>query len=287
MMGLMRHLREAGADLLTPTNPTAAARFVEGQRLDGVVAFFNAQRKGVLPFVAGVRGSERNGRTPVYVIASEVDAESVKRLSALGVASIMVAPAGAGEVVQRLERALAAPAARPRAYDVRVINCFLAAAREVLDFYLGTPAKVGRPAVKQGNRAAGFVTGLIAFSTDSQLGSLSATFEQAFVNILAGKIFGDATTPLDEAAYADLAGEMCNQVLGKAQANLAALGIKIRMGLPEVVVGPDHVVFHKVDEPIIMIPIRTGATTCVIEFAMGRDAAAESAPAPSGGGHPC
>jgi CheY-specific phosphatase CheX len=273
---LAPRLRAAGVELTVVTDARDIPKPANGA-LDGVLAFFNPHRPGMSQLLARARSTQAAARAPVLIVAGEVDADGVKRLAALGVADILMAPAGPDDIVARLERALAPPPSRPERYDVRLINAFVTAGREILEFYLGAAPEVGKPSIKQGNQAAGFVSGLIAFSASDSLGSLSATFDRRFVDLLAAKTFGESTTPLEDAAYADLAGEMCNQILGKAQASFAELGIRMQIGLPEVVVGEGHSVFHKVANPIIMIPIRSGETTCVIEFAMGRGVA----PAPA------
>jgi CheY-specific phosphatase CheX len=214
---------------------------------------------------------------PVAIVADALDAQGIKWLAAARVDTIVLAPKGADEVMLRLASTLT-PSRAPARYDVRLINCFLSGARDLFVFYLGPPLEIGRPRVKEGRTAAGFVSGLIAFSTQGQLGSLATTFERSFIDLLAAKVLGDDAGELDNAAYTDFAGEMCNQVLGKAQANFEGLGITMHMGLPEVAIGDGHAVVHRVNSSVIMTPISHSGTCCVVEFAVGRGISAEIHP---------
>jgi CheY-specific phosphatase CheX len=267
---LTGRLRTVGARVIVAKDVLAAAWYTDGERLDAVLAFFDRERQRIGELVRGVRESKVNARIPVHVVADDLDAGNVKLLASLGIANIIVAPKGADDVFQRFERALTGGRARAQRYDVRLINCFLAAAREILKFYLGAPPAVGRPQVKQDTKAVGFVTGLIAFTANGQFGSVAATFDRGFIDILALKTLGEAAG-LDDAGYTDLAGEMCNQILGKASSNFEQLGVSLRMGLPEVLIGPSHSVIHKIENPVIVIPFEAESASCVIEFTMNPD----------------
>jgi CheY-specific phosphatase CheX len=118
-----------------------------------------------------------------------------------------------------------------------------------------------------GEQTAGdYVTALIAFNGQGQMGSMALAFDQASIVAMAGKVFAPPGPKLDSAGIADLAGEMCNQVLGKTKANFLKLGLKMQMGLPEVVVGADHVVHHKVQSPVIQIAVTHPHANCRLEF---------------------
>jgi CheY-specific phosphatase CheX len=261
-------MRSAGVELLTVLTAAEARWHVRGERLDGIVVLLDQMRPAVSQFLHDVRTSRLNGRTPLAVVADTLDAQGIKWLAAARVDALVLAPAGVEEVLLRLASTLT-PARSSARYDVRLINCFLSAARDLLHFYLPAPLEVGRPRVKQGTAAAGFVSGLIGFSTDGHLGSLATTFERSFIDLLAAKVLGDGAGVLDDAAYTDFAGEICNQVLGKAQANFGGLGIAMQMGLPEVAIGDGHALVHRVSSPVIMTPIVHGDTRCVLEFALG------------------
>jgi len=271
---LLPPLRSARVEVLKALNPAAAKWHVEGERLDGIVVLIDQVRSPMRQFLRDVRESPLNGRVPVAIVADALDAEGIKWLAAARVDTIVLAPKGADEVMLRLASTLT-PSRGPTRYDVRLINCFLTGARDLFEFYLGPPLEIGRPRVKEGSTAVGFVSGLIAFSTGGQLGSLSTTFERSFLDLLAAKVLGDDAGEMDNAAYADFAGEMCNQVLGKAQTNFEGLGIAIHMGLPEVGIGDGRTVVHQVNSSVIMTPMTHSGAGCVIEFAVGGGVSAE------------
>jgi hypothetical protein len=46
------------------------------------------------------------------------------------------------------------------------------------------------------------------------------------------------------------------------------LGIQSSSGLPEVVLGKDHVVIHKVKNPVMFVGVNVGGVSCEVEFCL-------------------
>lgn len=256
--------------------------YMEGERFDGIVAWLGKRRNADLQFIAVVRQDKKHRDAPIFVVAAEVDADCVKKLAELGITNIILAPNGLADIVGRIDRGLAPPKKKAESYDVRFINCFVAAAAEVLEFYLDGKPRYGKPALKRdaaGDKA--FATGMIAFNGGSQMGSMSLRFDKGFLEALAKKTFGEGYVLPDAAAFADLAGEMCNQVLGKAKAEFGKINVKMQIGLPQVATAPQALA-HAVANPVIMLPIQlakaAGEALCILEFAMGQSVEFEVLP---------
>ena len=113
------------------------------------------------------------------------------------------------------------------------------------------------------------VSGLIGFVSEGSRGSMSMTLNTAFLNLLSETLFGenpekDDTTKLNY----DIAGELCNQVLGRVKSNFATIGLKIKVGLPDLIVGENHFIIHRVSGQILTIPVTVDDARCVIECCM-------------------
>ena len=154
-------------------------------------------------------------------------------------------------------------------YDPRVVKCFVKGAMEVISFYVGQDPTVIKPKRKEEKVAKGYVTGRIEFRLKSSRGSMSITLSKEFLPILAEKVFFGNEVNLDDQTASDLAGEMCNQVLGKTKLIFEKLGIHIRIGLPEFSIGEGHVIDHKINEPVVEIGLVSKEKEISIEFTMG------------------
>jgi CheY-specific phosphatase CheX len=73
---------------------------------------------------------------------------------------------------------------------------------------------------------------------------------------------------LDKEMIADLMGEMCNQVCGRLKVAFGELGIKSNIGLPEVVMGENHVVVHKVQSPVLCVPLKIAGSALEVELCL-------------------
>jgi CheY-specific phosphatase CheX len=63
-------------------------------------------------------------------------------------------------------------------------------------------------------------------------------------------------------------GEMCNQVCGRLKVAFGELGIKSNIGLPEVVMGENHVVVHKVQSPVLCVPLKIAGSALEVELCL-------------------
>lgn len=278
-LGLSQALSDAKANPFVARGLTNALWYIDGAKFNLVVVISKLKKEAPLDAVRAIRANKRSAKTPIVLLCETADADFIKRASQAGVASILTPPFDVKAVVEKLAAAVTPPK-KASGYDVRLINCFLEAIKEVMLFYLGGTAQIGKPGIKSTTtESTAYVTGLIAFNGQGQMGSMSLSFTHASINHLGRKVFGQDDIKLDAAGIADLAGELCNQVLGRTKANFLALGLKMQIGLPEVVIGEKHVVFHKVNNPVITVPVTHPDAGCIMEFSIGEGVEEEIAPA--------
>lgn len=269
IVGMLRQsLLDEGCKVVTAQNGTQAASLIRSEKFDGMLLDIKLPGMSGLQVAAVSKSSDKNAKMPIIIISGALDADVIAKAKNLGIVDLVVKPFSTDAVHQKLETKFESDQKDPKTYDVRVINCFLSAVQEILQFYLETPPALGKPVIKIGTKCKGYVSGVIGLSGDGIVGSSSITFERALLHVLAKKVFMDPEITLTEEICGDLAGELCNQICGKVKVNFAKLGIRINIGLPEVVIGEHHVLVHKTNNPIISIPVQHSGSTCVAEFNM-------------------
>jgi CheY-specific phosphatase CheX/ActR/RegA family two-component response regulator len=277
-LGLSQALTDAKANPFVARSLSNALWYIDGAKFQLVVVTTKAKKDGALDTIRAVRANKRSAKTPIVLLCEAADADFVQRASASGVVSIFTPPFELKTLVDKLAQGINPPK-KASGYDVRLINCFLDAIREVMVFYLGGTTQIGKPGLKSAAESNAYVTGLIAFNGQGQMGSMSLSFDLKSISHLAKKVFGQDDIKLDPAGIADLAGELCNQVLGRTKANFLNLGLKMQIGLPEVVVGEKHVVFHKTNNPVITVLVTHPDASCGMEFSIGEGVEEDIAPA--------
>lgn len=222
-----------------------------------------------LQVAAIARTVKENRATNIYVISGLLTENTRITAQSLKIKHFIDKPVDLAELSQKLNVDF-----RPKqktAYDVRVINAFLDAASEIYTFYFQeTPQRGKMNLQQQGQPEKGFCTGLIALMGDGFVGSMGLSLTAPFIKKLAETLFQGMDVKYDNDFIADLTGEMCNQVLGKVKINFAQMGISVRIGLPEVITGKNHIIHHKVANPVVCIPIGKGSEIFEIQFVLSK-----------------
>lgn len=269
---LKEGLEKAGKKVFVSSDGTHAILLADNDRFHAAIIEGKLPTMSGLQVAASMRLSAFNSKCALYVIVNQDDEEGKARAKQIGGITVFEKPVEARVIIEKL---LGKEKSQPSAYDVRILNCFMEAVREVMEFYFGHPPDMGRPFIKTDRKARGYVSSLISLTSAKTAGSVSVTCGRPFLNILADKVFQGQNTVLDDTGIADLTGEMCNQITGKVKLNLAQIGMAVKIGLPKVVIGVDHVVVHSANTPIITIPISVEGHDCAIEFCLTEGAEGE------------
>jgi len=127
----------------------------------------------------------------------------------------------------------------------------------------------GKPGVKNGSRAKGDVTGIIAMNSPQGNCSLAISFESDAIFNITNKMLGESVSSIDD-TVTDLVGEVTNMATGNAKLLLESDGYDFTMATPIVVKGAGHEIKHAVEGKIIVIPFETGAGKFYIEVGFDR-----------------
>lgn len=223
-----------------------------------------------LHVAASARNSKINRDAQLFVVSGSIDQSSLERAKLLRIVKVFVKPVPPDMIAATLTESLQRKTAVLR-YDVKLINAFIESASEVFKFYFQQEPKRGKPVVTDPQKPArGHVTGLIGFTGTDFVGSLAVSLNGHFLDEITKQLFQGAAIELNEELITDITGELCNQILGKVKINFARLGVAVTIGLPEVIVGKGHRVVHKVNNPVIAIPIGVEKLAFEIMFCLSK-----------------
>ena len=221
-----------------------------------------------LQVAAIARTIKHNRNTKIYVISGILDENTKITAQSLNIRHFIDKPVDIAELAAKLNVDFQP---KKTAYDVRVINAFLDAASEIYAFYFGEVPQRGKVLLHEpGQPEKGFCTGLIALIGNGFVGSMGLSLTAPFIKKLAETLFQGMDVKYDNDFISDLTGEMCNQILGKVKINFAQMGITVRVGLPEVIIGKNHIIHHKVSNPVVCIPVGKGAEIFEIQFVLSK-----------------
>ena len=160
---------------------------------------------------------------------------------------------------------------------VRFINPFIQSVKNVFSTMLATDLLVSRPFVKVDDRLTSDVSALIGLSGDA-VGCVALCFPMETATKVTGKFAGIEMSKEHE-DFADALGELANMVAGGAKAKLD--GFTVRISLPNVVVGRNHVVSHSSRKPRLVLPCDAPLGRFSVEVVLLAEKASTSAKAQS------
>lgn len=153
--------------------------------------------------------------------------------------------------------------------NVEFINPFVSALLNVLDVMGHTELKAGKPYLKVKGGAFGDISGLIGLVGPETKGSLSITFDKSLALRIMKRMLGETVKEIDE-DVCDMVGEITNMVSGGAKKVLASKEYEFEMATPIVVSGKDHIINHKHDGKVIVIPFDSDSGKAYIEICFGK-----------------
>jgi CheY-specific phosphatase CheX len=108
------------------------------------------------------------------------------------------------------------------------------------------------------------VNAMISFAGRHVLGHLLVSADKEHLDMLYGRILPNAVP--NEADVLDLAGELCNLVLGLLKQHFEGHEMDFRMGLPFFLTGHDVVVHWKGTRPSLVLAFKDGENTMYVEL---------------------
>jgi len=167
--------------------------------------------------------------------------------------------------------------------DVRYINPFVAAIKNVFSTMVNTEIKTGKPYVVPSNsEPCSDVSAVIGLSGDV-VGCVVLSLPLQTACNTASRFAGIDMDQTHE-DFTDALGELANMVAGHAKSKLEGLSVSI--SLPSVIIGRDHVVSQSRQRPRLLLPCESDLGPFQVEVAMviEKESAQQRTPAAAGAG---
>lgn len=140
--------------------------------------------------------------------------------------------------------------------DVKLINPFLIATKNVVEMMASVQVNAGQPGIKTDNRTRGEVSGLIGMAGEQVSGNMLLSFDQGSILGIVNNMLGEAFTSIND-EVADAVGELTNMISGNAKIELNKAGYEFEMSLPVTIVGKNVEISQMSRAPILTIPFET------------------------------
>jgi chemotaxis protein CheX len=147
--------------------------------------------------------------------------------------------------------------------DIKYINPFINAVKNLFETMIDIPFKLGKPSLKKGSLPDYEISSIIGLS-GTVTGCVVINLSKDIALQLVSALIGDEVTELDDDCT-DAIGEIANIIAGNAKTDFPSEGTSI--SVPSVVVGK-HKVSYPSGLPIIAIPCITDKGELVIEIAL-------------------
>ena len=121
----------------------------------------------------------------------------------------------------------------------------------------------GKPYLKKDKLSMGDISGIIGL-TGAKQGSVVVSFTKECALKVVSSMMMQQYTELDDEVR-DAVGEITNMISGDARRQLADLGLKFEAGIPTVISGKNHEIFHSSDGPCIVIPFKCDGLDFFVE----------------------
>ncbi len=147
--------------------------------------------------------------------------------------------------------------------DIKYINPFITAVKNVFNTMIDVPLKLGKPFLKKDRLPPNEISAIIGLS-GSVTGCVVINMSQKIAFELVSALVGDEVTELDDDCT-DAIGEIANMIAGNAKTDFP--GENNSISVPSVIIG-QHEVSYPTGLPIITIPCETSNGQFLIEIAI-------------------
>lgn len=150
---------------------------------------------------------------------------------------------------------------------IEYINPFLNAVDNAMKTMVGVSPERDKPYLKENRSTTGDITGIIGFAEKRISGSVALSFPTKTILKIYELMMGDSVEEINDEVD-DIVGELTNIVVGGAKKDFSELGLPFNISLPLVVSGKNHIIKHKHDNPVMVIPYSVEGNKFVMEISL-------------------
>ncbi len=150
--------------------------------------------------------------------------------------------------------------------SVEWINPFIEATESIISTVAMVKIKRGKLALKEDSTVEYDISGIIGI-TGEAVGSIALSFPKKTALAIVTNFIGEDVVGIDNDTI-DAIGELTNMVAGSAKKTFSDQGIRIKISIPNVVVGKNHTVASPRGTPSIIIPFESNVGELAIQVSL-------------------
>lgn len=262
------HFTRLGFIVTLAKDGREGSKLLDKDKFDIIVSDIQLPGLNGIDMINTIKTSSQNKRSKIIIMSGMIDDEVRERANSLNIAHLIDKPASMQDL-EMLVRSILPPDLVDLSYSSGAVGCFTEACSELIEFYFNEKATIGTPYNNEIQSRLGDVTSTISLLGDGIIGLLSLTANYDFFVELNKRLFGGTESSLAQELYAELAGEMVNQMSGMVQKNFSKLGIALRVTLPQTICGRGSSITVK-GTTTVSCPVQIGNVRCYVEFSLNQ-----------------
>ncbi|WP_338636645.1 chemotaxis protein CheX [Spirobacillus cienkowskii] len=198
--------------------------------------------------------NQKNANTHIVVTTSSPNKDDLNKFSALGINHLFIKPYRYKLLSDKIKYAINPNKNDHGAFEPEILKIFLESTIHIFDSMGRISIVAGRPFLKSGNQSLSEVSAVIGLSSPQIKGSMSINVTKKILIACIYRMLGpDAKA--DDTAIADICGELCNQIMGRAkQQFLKKKSMSFEITVPTILADPMHILDYKSNSPVLVIP---------------------------------
>jgi chemotaxis protein CheX len=140
---------------------------------------------------------------------------------------------------------------------------FIDATRNIFETMIFTKIETQKPSIKDTSISKGDVSAVLGLSGDYEKDGKKIGYRAMLVISFPYSTYCKISSAMlmeEHSEYneeiSDVAGEICNMVMGNAKRDLSVQGYSTNMAIPSIVEGSNHTIRYPSDTTVVLIPIK-------------------------------
>lgn len=139
---------------------------------------------------------------------------------------------------------------------------FVEATRNIFETMVFTKIDTQKPSIKESSISKGDVSAILGLNGAFEAGDNSTYYKAMLVISFPYETYCKVASAMlmeEHKSYnqeiSDVAGEICNMIMGNAKRDLSSAGYSTSMGIPTIIEGKEHSIHYPSNATVIIIPI--------------------------------
>ncbi|APJ02772.1 chemotaxis protein CheX [Silvanigrella aquatica] len=223
-------------------------------KFDLVVVDHSFKEMSSIDIINSFLKNPAHSNTNIIITTSSPNKEDLNKFSSLGINHIFVKPYRYKLLSEKIQYAINPNKGDHGAFEPDILKIFLESTIHVFESIGSISVNAGKPFLKSGNDSLSEISAVIGLSSSQIKGSMSINVTKKILISCLYKMLGP-NAKTDDTAIADMCGELCNQIMGRAkQQFLKKKSMTFEITVPSVLTDPFHILDYKSSSPVLVIP---------------------------------